>query len=353
MQHPKRILICPLDWGLGHATRCIPIIRELLENGLHVVIAGEGRSLELLKTEFPSLAFIELHGYNITYPEKGSMILKMLFSIPKLIHGIKQEHQAIQKIVIENKIDVVISDNRYGCYASGVKNIFVTHQLMIKAPFLEGLIHNKILSYIKYFDECWIPDNETAPFLSGDLSHKYKLSNHAYFIGPLSRFSKINEVKKFDITVIISGPEPQRTIFEKLIIAQIKKTDLKTLIVQGKPEEKEEFQRKKNIFVIPHLNSRELESAILASDIVISRSGYSTIMDLAILNKKAIFIPTPGQTEQEYLAEYLKEKGIAYFQEQSKFDLNEALKQSEKFTGFTGSYNSGLKAKIESILSSM
>jgi uncharacterized protein (TIGR00661 family) len=353
MQQPKRILICPLDWGLGHAARCIPIIRELLARNQQVIIAADRRPMELLKQEFPSLEFVFLPGYEIQYPSSGSMALKMLLSFPKILKGIKQEHKDLDLLIQKHKIDIVISDNRYGCYNSGVKNIFITHQLMIKAPFAEVLIHKKVLSYLKNFDECWVPDSATAPFLSGELSHKYKAPEHTYFVGPLSRFSKISEVKKFDITAIISGPEPQRTIFEKLVIAQLKKTDLKTLIVQGKPEEKDEFKQKKNTFIIPHLNSRELESAILASDIVISRSGYSTIMDLAVLNKKAIFIPTPGQTEQEYLAQSLMEKGIAYFQEQSKFDLTEALAQSKNYKGFTEVYNSGLKARIEFMLSSM
>jgi uncharacterized protein (TIGR00661 family) len=354
MQHPKRILVCPLDWGLGHATRCIPIIRELLMKGAEVFVAAEGRSLELLKKEFPELNFILLPGYNITYPAKGSMILKMLFSIPKLIRGIKKEHASLKEIISYYKIDIVISDNRYGCWGMNTYNVFITHQLMIKAPLGERLLRQIILSHIRNFNECWIPDNEGHFNLSGDLSHKYPLPPATFFIGPLSRFTSVVAAtnSQYDVMAIISGPEPQRSIFEVLLLIQLFKSDLKCLLVSGKPETTLTTETSGKVTIVSHLNSEQMEEAIKASSVIVARSGYSTIMDLSVLNKKVIFIPTPGQTEQEYLAQSLIEKGIAYYQEQSKFDLNEALIRSEKFSGFTDKYDSGLKARIESMLSS-
>jgi uncharacterized protein (TIGR00661 family) len=335
MNKPKRILICPLDWGLGHATRCIPIIRLLLEQNAEVIIAADKRPLELLKQEFPSLTFVTLKGYEINYPKSGSMAISMLLSIPKILNGIKREHIELDKIIDEQAIDIVISDNRYGCWSKKVKSIFITHQLMIKSPLGELLLHKKVLNYIKKYDECWIPDSsEQKNNLSGDLAHKFPLPANTHFIGSLSRFT-VNKEEGiiYDVMAIVSGPEPQRTIFERIISEQLFKSGLKSLIVFGLPESKKKLEQKQNVTMIAHLHSTEMQNAILKSKIIIARSGYSTIMDLAVLNKKAIFIPTPGQTEQEYLAKMLMNKHIAFSQNQNKIDLAKAIKESENFKG--------------------
>lgn len=336
----KRILICPLNWGLGHATRCIPVIRLLLEKNADVIIAADGRPLELLKKEFPQLEFIYLKGYNIRYPEKGSMILKIFFSAPKIFWGIYKEHLSVKKIVRTKKIDVIISDNRFGCWNKKIKSIFITHQLMIKSLFAEKLIRRLNLYFIKKYDECWLPDFSETENLSGELSHKYTLPKNTFFVGPLSRFNSIiaKEVRPKqsfnEIMVIISGPEPQRTIFEKLIQEQTKQTNLKALIVCGKTELEHKKETAGNIEIVTHLKADEMQSAILNAEIIITRSGYSTVMDLATLGKKAIFIPTPGQTEQEYLAEYLMSKKIAYCVSQKQFNLSKALLESINYKGF-------------------
>jgi uncharacterized protein (TIGR00661 family) len=343
MFSPKRILICPLDWGLGHATRCIPIIRLLLKKKAEVIIAADCRPLELLKKEFPELTFIKLTGYSINYPNSGSMILKMLFLLPKIFKGIYTEHKELKKIIKEKKIDIVISDSRFGLWNNNVKSIFITHQLMIKTPFAEKLLHLINLYFIKKYDECWIPDDAGAINLSSDLAHKYPLPKNTFFIGLLSRFNAQNtplitdnvKIKnQYDVMAIISGPEPQRSIFEKLITTQFQQSNLKTLIVCGKSELEPKIELHDNTEIIDHLNADEMQQAIINSKIIIARSGYSTIMDLAVLGKKALFVPTPGQTEQEYLAQIFLEKKIAYTMNQEKFNLTEGLKQSENFTGF-------------------
>jgi uncharacterized protein (TIGR00661 family) len=355
MNKPKRILICPLDWGLGHATRCIPIIRLLLKQNAEVIIAADKRPLELLKQEFPTLTFVTLKGYEINYPKSGSMAVSMLLSIPKILKGIKREHIELDRIINEEAIDIVISDNRYGCWSKKVKSIFITHQLMIKSPFGEKLLHKKVLNYIKNYDECWVPDvSNTVTNFSGDLAHKYSLPANTYFIGTLSRFTE-NEQERFeyDVMAIISGPEPQRSIFEQIILEQLFKSGLKSLIVFGLPESKKKLEQKQNVTMIAHLHSAEMEDAILKSKIIIARSGYSTIMDLAVLNKKAIFIATPGQTEQEYLAESLMKQQLTFSQNQNKIDLAKAIKESEKYQGLIAEMNlTVLKERIKLMLSS-
>jgi len=343
----KRILVCPLDWGLGHAARCIPIIRLLLKKNAEVIIAGEGASLELLKREFPQLQFILFKGYNISYPDKGSMAVKMMFSIRKIIVGILREHRVLKQIIDQHKIDIVISDNRYGLWNKSVKSIFITHQLMIKTPFAEKALHNIILYFVKRYDECWIPDAEGSINLSGDLSHKYSITEHTFFIGVLSRFDAAIETLayNYDLLAIISGPEPQRSIFEKIVIEQLQRVQLKALVVCGKPQLNQRKEIIDGITIISHLDSDEMRKAILQSKIIIARSGYSTIMDLAVLGKKALFVPTPGQTEQEYLAERFMQNKLAFTQTQSIFDLQEALIKTDRYNGLETIENKNLLEK--------
>ena len=335
MQTQKRILVSPLDWGLGHATRCIPIIRLLLEKNAEVIIAADGPSYNLLKNEFPQLQFIVLKGYNIKYSKRLPMGLKMTLMAPKILKGIKEEHQALKSIITQYKIDTVISDNRYGLWNKKVKSIFITHQLMVKSLIGERLLHKIIKNFVKNFDECWVPDYANNNNLSGDLSHKYPLLKNTVFIGPLTRFNGGGEVaKQYDVMAIISGPEPQRTIFEKLMIKQLKDADLNSLIVCGKPKIKNQ-EVINNVEVLAHLKADDMQKAIQQSAIIIARSGYSTIMDLAALGKKVVFIPTPGQTEQEYLAKKFEQEGIAFFQNQNDFDLKKALKKAQSYKGFS------------------
>ncbi len=348
----KSILVAPLNWGLGHATRCIPVIEELLNQNFKVFIASDGRALKLLKLEFPALTFFELPAYDVHYSTKN-MIWNIAWQLPKILMAIWKEKKAVQRIIDEEKIDVILSDNRFGCHSPKTKNIFLTHQLKIKMPypFLERTVDFFNHLFIKKFNECWIPDFDNEPNLSGELAHGSFLK-HSKFIGALSRMEYFETKKKNDVVVVLSGPEPQRTFLEALIFEQIKGLDLKILIVQGKTEKMERTHLSKNIKIVSFLTSKELNQSILSSDLVICRSGYSSIMDLAKLRKRAVLIPTPGQTEQEYLAEKFFREGVFYFQEQRDFDLEEAMKASKKFKGFQskGQSKMVLKENIQRLL---
>jgi len=354
-----RILIAPLDWGLGHATRCIPIVRYLLEKKCEVIIGAEGRPLQLLQKEFPLCQFVKINGYNISYPKNGSMVLKMASQIPKILSGIKKEHELLEKIIKEKKIDAVISDNRFGLWSREVPCVFITHQMMIKSPFGEKLIHKLNKNYVSKYSECWVPDTGGENNLSGDLAHKFPLPKNAKYVGVLSRFIKgpLDSARgdKFrnDILVILSGPEPQRTIFEKNILEQAVQINKNIFIIQGITEKDARNKISKNVEMVSHLTSEELQKEIYSSEIILSRPGYSSVMDLAVMEKRAIFVPTPGQTEQEYLAKYFSDKKIAYSVSQKEFDLQTALKESEKYSGFTEKYSGEefKKAADEFILS--
>lgn len=306
-----KVLICPLNWGLGHATRCVPLIRRLLNEQKDVTIVADGYPLAFLRQAFPQLAFIEYPSYPIHYSSGKSQIFAMLKSSPAILSGIYDEHKWLNKLLKTNHFDTVISDNRFGLFNKSVHSVYITHQLMIKMPaalkLLEPvawLIHR---SFIRKYNECWIPDTEKDENLSGDLSHKYPLPDNAKFIGWLSRYEKIRpdmEIKRYPIVVIVSGPEPQRSIFEKKMIEKFKNIPTETLLIAGKPDEAISTATVGFVTIINHLADDKFAGQLIQAEKIICRSGYSGIMDLKTLRvlHKAEFYPTPGQTEQEYLA---------------------------------------------------
>ncbi len=341
----KRVLVCPLNWGLGHATRCIPVIKEFIRQGAEVMIASDGDSLMLLQKEFPELKFQTLKAKTISYSKNGNMVLQMIKSAPRLIENIYHEHQQLKEIIKDFKIDMVISDNRYGCWSKHCYSVFITHQLNIQCPpklkWLQLFINRINHFFIGKYDECWVPDVKESPGLSGILSHGEYNLKQVNFIGALSRFT--DDEKKaeattplspwrgaggedFDLLVVLSGPEPQRSIFEKLIIEQVSKTILQTLIVRGKPNEKAIPLVPSHIKTVNYLETSLLHFHLRHAKTILCRSGYSTIMDLAVLGRNAIVVPTPGQTEQEYLAALFHWQKKHFMQLQNQFDIANALK---------------------------
>ncbi len=309
-QHIMKVLICPLNWGLGHATRCVPIIRKLMAEGHEPVVVADGYPLQFLREEFPTLRFIELPSYSVYYASGSSQIGAMLFNFPSIVLGIINEHWWLSNLLQTEHFDQIISDNRFGMWNKHVHSIYITHQLMIKMPqglkFLEPLMHLIHKTFINRYDECWIPDTKENGGLSGDLAHAYPLPRNAKFIGTLSRFQGMETTipsTDYDVVAIVSGIEPQRTLFENSLILRYRNRAEKVLIVGGQPQQKDTKKQNGNITLVSHLPTHELAAALLGAKKIISRSGYSTIMDLDALKcmQKAEFIPTPGQTEQEYL----------------------------------------------------
>ena len=327
MNSKKRILVAPLDWGLGHASRCVPIAKALEKEGYELVFAASGRPLELLIQEFPKNDFIKLEGYNISYPKNGQMALSMLSQLFKIWKGIRQEHKQLQQIIDDYNIDGVISDNRYGLYSKKVPCVFVTHQLQIQSPIFSESLQKINFKYIQKFDECWVPDSDTHQ-LSGQLSKANNNPFKCQYIGALSRFESLEKTEDLDVLAIVSGPEPQRSMFEELLRKQLTASKFKAVLVLGKTEENKE-EEIGNLKVISHLNAKSLNQQMVNANVVISRSGYSTVMDIAKLHKKAIFVPTPGQTEQLYLAKYFYDKNRAFAMHQKELDIQHALQKVE------------------------
>lgn len=334
----KKLLVAPLDWGLGHATRCVPVIRDLLNNNCEVWLAGEGAQEKLLREEFPSLPFLPLKGYRIKYGKSG-LTGKILLQVPSILRSIKEENKWLKKQVSNHGFDAVISDNRYGLYHEKIFSVFITHQLYIKSSL--GKWSEKILQQWNYklinkFNECWIPDEEGENNLAGELSHPGKLpSIPVKYIGPLSRFTSFSPLGdggiRGHLLIILSGPEPQRTILENNVIDQIVNYPATATIVRGLPGEKNIIPSTNTIHFYNHLSTEELNTEAMKAEFIISRSGYSTIMDIACVQKKSILIPTPGQTEQEYLADHLRKKQFAFCIDQKGFSLLKNIEEARNF----------------------
>lgn len=302
----NKIIVAPLNWGLGHATRSIPIIKTLLASKKEVIIASDNEALDYLKNEFPQLQFEILPSYKVKYTQ-GNLYGTFIKNIPNIIRAIRKETKVMQQLVFKHKPDLIISDSRFGCYSKSVKNVIVSHQLSLvhKNGFASyfGTLFNTYL--LNKFDSCWIPDLATHAY-SGLLSKNDKIKN-AEFLGLLSRLQKKEQKKEIDVSIVLSGPEPARTKLEQALIKQLHQSRFNICLVRGS-QHLAPLKLDTKWSIIERANSVQLSSILNTSKLVVSRSGYSSIMDYIHLDLPAILIPTPGQPEQEYLASYLNNK---------------------------------------------
>jgi uncharacterized protein (TIGR00661 family) len=329
----KTILVAPLNWGLGHATRCIPIINALLKNNFTPIIASDGTALHLLKKEFPELLSLELPSYQIEYPKNGKNLKWKLFKNSlKTIRAVQEEKKIIAKWITKYQISGIISDNRLGVFSTKIPSIYITHQLKVMSgntTWITSKIHQQ---FIKKFTECWIPDVENNPNLSGALGHLVKTSLNIKYIGSLSRLHKKDLQVKYDLMIMLSGPEPQRGILEAKLKIEVLKYCGKTVFIKGVVEENQIKEQLANVTYYNFMTSKELEDTFNSSENILCRSGYTTIMDLTQLQKKAFFIPTPGQFEQEYLAKKLQQENLVPFAQQDDFKI-EILQEINNYKG--------------------
>ena len=319
-----KILIAPLNWGLGHASRCVPLVQRLMNEGHEVILGGDGESLTLLRKHFPKLRYTYLAPLNLRYSAGSRQVWAMIKAMPQLLKWSIQDHLMLKTLLREEPIDQIISDNRFGLYLnhkSQITNhkcecVYITHQLHIMLPSgwkwaepIASRIHACI--YARY-NKVWVPDYpDPQQSLAGELSHPQNVQCTMYnvqYIGPLSRFSTnpltTNPLIRYDIVAVLSGLEPHRTLLEKELIARYQDSAERVLIIQGLMHRPNTRIKRSNITIVPYMSDAELGSAFLGAKHIIARSGYSTIMDLEALGlmDKAELIPTPGQPEQEYLA---------------------------------------------------
>ncbi|MCT4581603.1 MAG: hypothetical protein N4A35_09315 [Flavobacteriales bacterium] len=348
-----KIFISPLDWGLGHTTRCIPLIKALQNLGGLIWLGVNKEQKQLLMNEVQQVEYIDFKGYNISYPTSGKMALKMGVQIPKIIRNIHSENRQLKKLINKYQFDLIISDNRFGLYASKVPSIYITHQINIQAPLgIDRLLYQLHQQYISKYDQCWIPDSSNRQFsLAGKLSQVNSKHKKYQYIGALSRFSApiVSLKSEYKYLAIISGPEPQRSLFEQEVISYFNKIDEKCAIIGGTPLKKAQIKLH-NIDYFPHLPSTLFLELVSLSEKIICRPGYSSIMDLSILQKPVFFVPTNGQTEQEYLAKYyFQNYNIGYC---SQEQLQELIHDSQ-FKHLPYQVDSNLKEQLKSSLNSL
>lgn len=344
----NNILVAPLNWGLGHATRCIPVIIQLQKEGYNPIIASDGSALQLLKKEFPALQFLELPSYHIEYAKNPKHFKwKLLKNSPKTIAAIFKEKKLINQWIKEFQLAGIISDNRLGVYSKKVPSVFITHQLTVfsgKTTWISSSLHR---FFIKKFKECWVPDWNGGINLSGVLGHPKKKSNNVRYIGPLSRLQKMDVPQEYNYTILLSGPEPQRSLLEEKIRKEMQEFDGRLLLIRGVIED-HPVRHEPPFTVVNYLTSVDLPKAIASSAMVICRSGYTTIMDLVEMEKKAIFIPTPGQYEQEYLAKYFHKKGMVLMVKQDDFSLSK-INSAMFYQGLPKNQNQNLPDNLFSL----
>ena len=332
------VLFAPLDWGLGHTTRCIPLIHYFLSLDCQVIAAVDKKQRAILEKESARIHFVSLKGYRLVYGKNGwRTLVKIILQIPKIIAAIHNENKWLKRFVQSNQVHAVVSDNRYGLFNKQLPCIFITHQLAIQVPL--GWVARRIIQKMNYrfiqrFNACWVPDYKENAHLAGKLSHpRYMPAVPVSYIGRLSRITDpLPAGNPGALLIVLSGPEPQRSIFEQIIVRQLEQLQTPAVLVRGLPKTVGELPvTNKNTVVHNYLPAAQLAAEIAQADIIISRSGYSTVMDVAGRGKKCIFIPTPGQPEQIYLADYLQQKRLCICFYQAGFSLSNALHQAENF----------------------
>jgi uncharacterized protein (TIGR00661 family) len=338
----KRILVSPLSWGLGHATRDLPIIRELRDRGHHVTIAACGRALALLEREVPACDFVELEDYPSPYTASRWFVLKFLAMAPQMVLSLKREARAVRRLLAERDFDLIISDNRFHVRSPRIPSFFISHQLRFSTPFvlrpLEFLTEVFNAAYHRHFTGVIVPDfPDPEENLSGRLSHGvfFAARNRLHYAGVLASVRRLDVTEDVDVFISISGPEPQRTELERLVLDQVPALgDARVVITLGKPEVAEVREPGPNVTVYGFLDRERQQEMLNRARLVVCRSGYTTVMELAELGKRALFIPTPGQTEQEYLSRHYARHG--YFHSVSQYELDPArdVERAREALGF-------------------
>jgi uncharacterized protein (TIGR00661 family) len=355
----KNILICPLEWGLGHAGRMVPLAKRLSELNQNIIFGSGEEHLCFFRKEVPGATYIHFPGFRINYSHFLPQYLIILLNTPVLLYHIILEHKKLKKVIREYSIDIVISDSRIGLWNSEIKTVFVTHQLRIMFPppfrLLEFTGRILIRSIVRKYKFCFVPDLEGELNVSGKLSHGILLPENVRYIGILSRLERTslpNNPHSGKSLVILSGPEPQRSVIKQKLINIFLNNGMPVVVLEGKPAETDESYSIKNITCFNHLSHDKTINLINESETIITRAGYTTIMELISLGRSALLIPTYGQTEQEYLADHLSQNG--WFRSVTQKVLNDKtnLTMSSQLipSGIMGESKRLLDAALEELL---
>lgn len=336
--HNSTVIVAPLHWGLGHASRCIPVINRLTEQNCRVILASDGLALTYLQSIFPTLTTCQLPSYNISYNKGRWNSFYLGLQLKGINKVIKNERAAIEKICKAENPQYIISDNRYGAYSHSCSNIIITHQLqfILKWPvnILAPLLSRRVRAMVNKFDECWVPDTgDSINNFSGIMAYG-KLKAAKKYIGPLSSFSNLQFTEptkpKYDFCIIITGPELQRSVFENLIVQKLNHTSYTAIVIRSTTTPLKVEIKNTGLKFVDIASPSLVGQSMIESRYVISRPGYTTIMDLAYINRKCVLVPTPGQPEQVYLSRRMKSLNLAVVFNQTEMMFDDLETQLQK-----------------------
>lgn len=343
----RTVFVAPLNWGLGHATRVLPLIRRFLSDGWEVIVAAGGRSGDLLEKEAPQCTYIPFPMYPIRYPRTRFFLSRFMTVIfPQMMMAIMKEKRALIKLVRERKIDLILSDNRFALYRNEIPSILISHQLRYILPWpvsrMEWLPEYFNSRYFNNYDRIIVPDSDDPGSLTGRLSHamRYIPREKLYYSGILDsvQVADPKPPEDVDFFIIVSGPEPQRTRFEELIFKQVNALSGKVVVALGQPER--DFKiRQGNAVFYTYMNREMISGFMQRARFIIGRPGYTSVMEMVELGKKGMFIPTPGQVEQVELARYYTEMGWCHHVSQFKMNLSQDVTEALRFPGFPDDFS--------------
>jgi UDP:flavonoid glycosyltransferase YjiC (YdhE family) len=338
----KHILVSPLSWGLGHATRDLPIIRHFLARGHHVTVAAEGRALALLAQEAPQCDFVELKDYPQPYSASRYFVPKFLAMAPTMLRGIAREKTRVERLLGDRPFDLILSDNRFNVRSPDIPSFVISHQLRFMTPphahRFELVTEYFNYRYLRPFDRIIVPDTaDPEANLAGRLAHDLRwlpATGKVYYAGILSSTQRMDVPQDVDIFFSISGPEVQRVLLEKIVLDQVGRLkEDRIVITLGKPEARQVYQLSDRVAVHSFLDRAGQQEMMNRAKFVVCRSGYTTVMELAELGRKALLTPTPGQTEQEYLSRYYEQRGYFHSVSQYELDFVRDIEKARRMTG--------------------
>jgi uncharacterized protein (TIGR00661 family) len=331
-----KVLFGVFDWGIGHATRDIPLITELLKtNEVHIL--STGRALKLLKDYFAGqCTYYDVPSVYPPYTRTRFFQVTFALFLPRMIRNLQYARERSREIV-SGGFDKVISDCRYDVYDTPDNSYLINHQVRFSTPFGAERIFEKLLARrMQKYKYVIVPDFEEQS-LSGRLSHdlRYVNKDKIRYIGILSHLKKLQVTEDIDYFISVSGPEPQRTVLQKKMIEMSGQLEGNVVIAGGIPESTT-TRSSENLRFYSFLNAEQQADMMNRAKFIISRPGYTTVMELAELDKKrALFLPTPGQTEQEYLADYYEKQGYFHSVSQYNLKLKKAIEDSKEFGGYS------------------
>ena len=295
--HGQNILFSALNWGYGHVMRSLVLLKKLVKQGNKLYVVGTDEQITLFKTEGLEASYIHQEGYPFQFGGNGNFSLDLFKNLSALKQHFVREQKNVEQLCADFAIDLVIADQSLGVFSRKVPSILITHQLNLPLSWWEKPAQAFYNKQLKNFQQIWIPDQAPPNNLAGRLSETNR--KNVTYIGWLSRFTEIPKVdKQFDVGVLVTGPQPYAQQFFEEMCKRFENSPEKVFIIYNGTN----LRTHKNIVIFQHQATAEMAELLCSAKLLITRSGYSTLMDLYALGIRNVELhATPGQAEQLYL----------------------------------------------------